>query len=60
ADATAAAGSTVATAPAAIGPEVAERLAGIAEDLAEAVTHGEITTQQAERFLLQVHHRIVS
>ncbi|MGQ1796513.1 hypothetical protein ACT4S5_05145 [Kocuria oceani] len=60
ADPSAAAGSTVAAAPATIGREVAERLAGIAEDLAEAVTHGEITTQQAERFLLQVHHRIVS
>ncbi|MGX5356857.1 hypothetical protein [Kocuria sp. KH4] len=51
-------GSTVTAAPAALGPEAAERLTGIAEDLAEAVTHGEITTQQAERFLQQVHHRI--
>ncbi|HST71486.1 hypothetical protein [Kocuria rosea] len=39
-------------------PEVAERLAGVAQDLAEAITHGEITELQAAAFLQQVSRRI--
>lgn len=50
---------TVTTAPAAVDPDVAQRLVGVAQDLAEAVTHGEITAQQAECFLRQLHRRLV-
>ncbi|MFI7580635.1 hypothetical protein ACH9DO_13760 [Kocuria sp. M1N1S27] len=39
-------------------PEVAQRLVGVAQDLAEAVTHGEITAEQAEKFLQQVCERL--
>lgn len=41
-----------------IDPEVAQRLVGVAQDLAEAVTHGEITAEQAEKFLRQVCARL--
>lgn len=51
---------TVTTAPASavVDPDVAQRLVGVAQDLAEAVTHGEITAEQAECFLQQVHRRL--
>ncbi|MEX5295032.1 hypothetical protein QYM41_07095 [Kocuria sp. CPCC 205268] len=42
-----------------IDPEVAQRLLGVAEDLAEAVTHGEITAEQATKFLRHVCARLV-
>lgn len=43
-----------------IDPEVAQRLIGVAQDLAEAVTHGEITAEQAEKFLHQVCERLAA
>ncbi|GAA1774323.1 hypothetical protein [Kocuria aegyptia] len=43
-----------------IDPEVAQRLVGVAQDLAEAVTHGEITAEQAEKFLQQVCERLAA
>jgi hypothetical protein len=43
-----------------IDPEVAQRLIGVAQDLAEAVTHGEITAEQAEKFLQQVCERLAA
>jgi hypothetical protein len=43
-----------------IDPEMAQRLIGVAEDLAEAVTHGEITAEQAEKFLQQVCERLAA
>lgn len=49
---------TVAAASAVVDPDVAQRLVGVAQDLAEAVTHGEITAEQAEFFLQQVHRRL--
>ena len=49
-----------APAPGGLDPDVAQRLVGIAQDLAEAVTHGEITEQQAEDFLLKMHHRLAA
>ncbi|MEX5297753.1 hypothetical protein RCG67_03115 [Kocuria sp. CPCC 205292] len=52
-------GSGVA-APERIDFETAQRLLGVAQDLAEAVTHGEITTEQAEKFLRQVCERLAS
>ncbi|MCJ8506230.1 hypothetical protein MRU69_15425 [Kocuria flava] len=36
----------------------AERLAGVARELAEAVTHGEITQEQAVAFLQQLRRRL--
>jgi hypothetical protein len=57
--AAAAPAGTVTTAVAsAVDPDVAQRLVGVAQDLAEAVTHGEITAEQAECFLQQVHRRL--
>ncbi|MFE7631990.1 hypothetical protein [Kocuria sp. NPDC057446] len=44
------------TAP--LDPDVVERLAGVAQDLAEAVTHGEITEAQAAFFLAQVYRKM--
>ena len=50
----------------AVGPETApldqddvERLAGVAQDLAEAVTHGEISEAQAAFFLAQVYRKML-
>ena len=44
--------------PEGVDAEVQERLAGVAEDLAEAITHGEITEEQATAFLLQLLRRL--
>ena len=41
-------------------PQAAQRLIGVAEDLADAVTHGEITAEQAEKFLQQVCERLAA
>jgi hypothetical protein len=49
---------SVGPATAQLAPDVAERLAGVAQDLAEAVTHGEITETQAASFLGQVYRKI--
>ncbi|MFI7483646.1 hypothetical protein ACH9EU_14685 [Kocuria sp. M1R5S2] len=46
------------SAPEELDPDVAARLVGVAEELAEAVTHGEMTEEQAKNFLLQVRLRI--
>jgi hypothetical protein len=51
---------TGASAAEGIDPEVAQRLIGVAQDLAEAVTHGEITAEQAEKFLQQVCERLAA
>jgi hypothetical protein len=48
------------SAPEGIDADAAARLVGVAEDLAEAVTHGEITEEQARKFLLQVHRRLAA
>ncbi|MEX5302240.1 hypothetical protein [Kocuria sabuli] len=49
---------TAAAASSVVDPDVAQRLVGVAQDLAEAVIHGEITAEQAECFLQQVHRRL--
>lgn len=51
---------TGASATEGIDAEVAQRLIGVAQDLAEAVTHGEITAEQAEKFLQQVCERLAA
>ena len=44
----------------ALGPDGASRLVAVAQELAEAVTHGEITEEQAKEFLRKMSHRLAA